>query len=211
MKKHLFWIIYLSSLITVLIWSMFVSDKSDMHTWFLEVLPAIAGAAVLSATYKRFEFTKIVYVLIWFHILILLAGGKYTYAENPLFEWIRVTFDLSRNYYDRFGHFFQGFVPAMITRELLLRTSTLIRGKWLFFITVSICVSISAYYEIFEWWVAASIGESADSFLGSQGDIWDAQWDMFMCLIGSLSSLILLGRIHNKQLKEKKKAGSELK
>lgn len=184
--------------LAVLAWSAI--HPHDYFTWFLEVAPALIGAAVLLATYRRFRFTNLVYTLVFIHVVILMIGGHYTYAEVPLGNWLRDGMHLARNHYDRLGHFAQGFVPAMIARELLLRTSPLRPGKWLIAIVVCICMAISAMYELFEWGVAEATGQAADAFLGSQGDPWDTQWDMFMCLCGSIASLLLLSRLHNRQL-----------
>ena len=174
----------------------------DQFTWFLEVLPALLALILLAATYRKFPLTSLAYVLIWFHAVILTVGGHYTYAEMPLFNWLRDTFALSRNYYDRLGHFVQGFVPAIITRELLLRTSPLQRGKWLFTIVVSICLAISASYELFEWGVAVATGTAADAFLGTQGDVWDTQWDMALALVGAVTSLVIFGSLHDSFLRK---------
>ncbi len=138
--------------------------------------------------------------MILLHCYVLFIGGHYTYAEVPLFNWLREVFDLSRNYYDRVGHFAQGFVPAIITREILLRNSPLVRGRWLFFMVCSICLSISAVYEFIEWWVAVYEGGAADAFLGTQGDVWDTQWDMFVALLGSIAAQCFLAKAHDKQL-----------
>ncbi len=182
----------------IFIWSGI--NPTDLFTWFLEVLPAIIGVIVVLLTYNRFRLTNLVYVLIWIHAIILVVGGHYTYAEMPLFNWIRDTFELSRNYYDRVGHLAQGFIPAMVAREVLLRTTPLQRGRMLFFIIVSICLAISAFYELIEWWVAAATGTAADAFLGTQGDVWDTQWDMFLALCGAVLSLLFLSRTHDRQL-----------
>jgi len=182
----------------VLAWSAI--NPHDYFTWFLEVSPAILGTAVLAATYRRFRFTNLVYTLVFIHAVILMVGGHYTYEKMPLFNWLRDTFGLARNYYDRLGHIAQGFIPAMIVRELLLRTSPLRPGKWLFVITVCICLAISAGYEFFEWWVAVGTGEKADAFLATQGDPWDTQWDMFLCLCGAVASLLLLSRLQDRQM-----------
>lgn len=184
----------------IFIWSAI--NPADLFTWFLEVVPAILGLIVVLLTYKRFRMTNLVYVLIWIHAIILVIGGHTTYAEMPLFNWIRDTFDLSRNYYDRVGHFAQGFIPAMVAREVLLRTTPLQRGRMLFFLVVCVCLAISSSYELFEWWVAVATGTAADAFLGSQGDIWDTQWDMFLALCGSILSLLFLSAKHDKQLRE---------
>jgi len=193
--KHAF--IGLSVLI-VFIWSAI--QPHDYFTWFLEVVPAIIGAVVLLATYRSFKFTIFVYFLIGVHAIILMIGGHYTYAEVPLFNWIKEVFHLSRNHYDRLGHFAQGFIPAMIAREIFLRKSPLKRGKWLYFITAGICLAISASYELFEFAVAELTGAAADAFLGSQGDPWDTQWDMTYALIGSNVSLIFFSKIHDRFL-----------
>ncbi len=198
MKQKTFGIVLISTVTAFLVWSFF--GPSDTFTWFLEVVPALIGAVVLAVTYPRFKLTRLAYFLLWLHALILIFGGAYTYALNPAFEWIKETFDLSRNYYDRLGHFAQGFIPAIIAREVLLRTSPLNRGKWLFFIVTSICLAISAVYEFVEWWVAIGTGEAAEDFLGTQGDIWDTQWDMFLCTCGAIVSLLLLSRLHDRFL-----------
>ncbi|EHQ88422.1 putative membrane protein [Desulfosporosinus youngiae DSM 17734] len=184
----------------VLIWSAI--NPKDLFTWFLEVLPALIGLIVLTATYNRFRFTNLIYFLVLIHAIILIVGGHYTYAEMPLFNWLRDTFHLDRNYYDRLGHFAQGFIPAIIVREILLRKSGLTRGKLLSFVIISICLAISASYELIEWGVAEATGSAADAFLGTQGDVWDTQWDMFMALLGAILSLVSMSNLHNKFLKE---------
>lgn len=164
--------------ILLLIWSG-ISPK-EYFTWFLEVLPAIIGLLVLIFTYNTFRFTKLVYVLIFIHMAILIIGGHYTYAEVPLFEWIKESFHQNRNNYDKLGHFVQGFVPAMIVREILIRKDVVNGRKWLAFIVVSICIAISAMYELIEWIVSVFTGEGGDAFLGTQGYIWDTQSDIYM-------------------------------
>ncbi|MCB2355269.1 DUF2238 domain-containing protein [Clostridium estertheticum] len=183
-----------------LIWS--VINPKDLFIWFLEVLPAIIGLVVIIFTYSRFRLTNLTYFLILVHMIILIIGGHYTYEKMPVFNWIRDTFHLSRNYYDRLGHFAQGFIPAILVREILLRQSTLKRGKLLSFIIISICLSISASYELIEWWVAEATGSAADAFLGTQGDVWDTQWDMFVALCGSIISLISMSNLHDNFLKK---------
>jgi putative membrane protein len=173
----------------------------ERTTWLLEVFPVLIGAPILIATYRRFPLTPFLYRLILLHALILMLGGHYTYARVPLGEWIKDLFELSRNHYDRLGHFAQGFIPAILARELLLRCSPLVRGKWLFFIVICICLAFSAFYEMIEWWSAVMGGEAADSFLGTQGDVWDTQWDMFIALIGATSAQLLLARGHDRALK----------
>lgn len=190
----------LAAFLLILLWS--VINPKDLFTWFLEVLPALIGLLVLIITYNRFRLTNLLYVLILIHAVILVIGGHYTYAEMPLFNWIRDTFHLVRNYYDRLGHLAQGFIPAMIAREILLRKTPLQQGKMLSFIVVSICLAISASYEFIEWGVAEATGSAADSFLGTQGDVWDTQWDMLMALIGSVLSLSLLSKTHDRYLKK---------
>jgi len=169
-------------------------------TWLMEVFPIFVAVPVLIATARRFPLTPLVYRLIFLHALILMLGGHYTYARVPLGFWIQDALDLSRNHYDRIGHFAQGFVPAMIAREILLRRSPLKPGKWLFFIVTCICLAVSAGYEFIEWLAAILGGSSAESFLGTQGDVWDTQWDMFMALLGAITAQLLLSRIHDHQL-----------
>ena len=182
-------------------WS--VINPHDLFTWFLEVLPVLIGIMVLVYIYPRFQFSNFVYTLLWLHAIILIVGGHYTYAEMPLFNWLRDFFDLGRNYYDRLGHFAQGFIPAMVTREVLLRQTPLKHGKWLNFIIISICLALSAAYELFEFATAKLLGATADSFLGSQGDVWDAQWDMTFALIGAILALLLLSKFHDRALYER--------
>jgi putative membrane protein len=196
-------ILLLSGVTTVFVWS--VINPHDLFTWFLEVLPVIIGLAILVPTYPKFKFTFFAYLLMSLHAVILMVGGHYTYAEMPLFNWLKEAFHLHRNYYDRLGHFAQGFVPAIIAREILLRKTPLKKGGWLFFIVVSICLAISASYELFEWAVAEATGSAADAFLGTQGDVWDTQWDMFFALVGAITSLGLLGRLHDRFLKKQEK------
>jgi len=185
---------------TVLIWSAI--HPKDYFTWILEVMPAIIGVAVLMLTYKRFKFTKLVYVLILIHCCVLMVGGHYTYAEVPLFDWIKDTFDLSRNNYDKIGHLAQGFIPAMITREILVRSNVVNNRKWLNFIVVSICMAISVSYEFIEWFVADLTGESAESFLGTQGYIWDTQSDMLYATVGAILAIMTLSKKHDKLIYE---------
>ena len=185
-------------LTVVFLWSAIAPH--DRLTWWLEIFPILIALPLLVLTYKKLKFTRLVYVLILIHAIILLVGGHYTYAEVPLFNWLRDTFDLSRNYYDRVGHFVQGFVPAMVAREILLKKSPLVAGRWLFFIVTCICLSISACYEFIEWWVAVISGTSADAFLGTQGDVWDTQWDMFTALIGAIVAQVSLANLHNRQM-----------
>jgi putative membrane protein len=163
----------------------------DRVTWMLEVAPVLIAAPILVATYRRFPLTPLVYRLLFLHALILVLGGHYTYARVPLGFWIQDLFDLGRNHYDRLGHLAQGFVPALVAREVLLRTSPLRPGGWLFFLVLCVCLALSAFYEMIEWWAALLGGESAAAFLGTQGDVWDTQWDMFLALCGAAASQLL--------------------
>ncbi|HJU64517.1 MAG TPA: DUF2238 domain-containing protein [Gemmatimonadaceae bacterium] len=172
----------------------------DRATWVLEIFPIVIAIPLLAATRRRFPLTPLAYRLIFIHALILMLGGHYTYARVPLGFWIQDAFDLARNHYDRIGHFAQGFVPAIIAREILLRRSPLVPGKWLFFLVTAVCLSVSACYEFVEWWAAVIGGSAADAFLGTQGDVWDTQWDMFMALLGAVSAQLLLSRLHDRQL-----------
>ena len=184
----------------MLVWSGI--NPKDYPTWLLEVLPAIIGAFVLATTYKRFKLTPLLYGLILFHCLILMIGGHYTYAEVPLFDYIKPIFGFERNNYDKLGHFVQGFVPAMIARELLIRKSVVNGSSWRNLYIVCFCLALSAFYEILEWWVALASGESAEAFLGTQGYIWDTQSDMGLALLGALFAIGMLPRLHDKQLKD---------
>ncbi len=190
----------LLSFIVILIVSAI--HPKDLFTWFLEVFPALIGLVILALTYNRFRFTNLVYILIWIHAVILVIGGHYTYAEMPLFNWLQDTFNLARNNYDRLGHFTQGFVPSIIAREILLRRTPLKAGKLLFFMVICICLAISATYELLEWGVSEATGTAAEAFLGTQGDIWDTQWDMFLALIGGIIGQLSLQRLHDKYLKD---------
>lgn len=172
----------------------------DRPTWLLEVAPILIAGPILIATARRFPLTPLAYRLVFVHALILMVGGHYTYAEVPLGDWVADALGLARNPYDRLGHLAQGFVPAVVVREILLRRSPLRPGKWLAFLVVSVCLAISAAYELVEWWAALIGGESADAFLGTQGDQWDTQWDMFTALVGAVASVALLGRVHDRQL-----------
>jgi putative membrane protein len=172
----------------------------DRFTWFLEVAPVLIGLPIVLATHRRFPLTPLLSVLLALHAIILMVGGKYTYAQVPAGFWVQEWLGLARNHYDRLGHFAQGFVPAILAREILWRTSPLRGSRWLGFVVVSICLAFSAFYELVEWWTAAASGEAAEAFLGTQGDPWDTQWDMFLALIGAITSLALLSRVHNAQL-----------
>jgi putative membrane protein len=182
----------------VLAWSGI--GPRDRFTWFLEVLPVLLALPLLLWTGPRFRFTDLAYGLMALHGVILMVGGHYTYAEMPLFNWLRDSFDLARNHYDRLGHVAQGFIPAIVAREILVRASPLRSGGWLFFLTTCVCLAFSAFYEMLEWWVAVASGDEAVAFLATQGDVWDTQWDMFLALLGAVCSQLLLGRWHDRQL-----------
>jgi putative membrane protein len=172
----------------------------DRFTWWLEIAPGLAGLAILLATYRRFQFTTFCYALIALHICVLCVGGHYTYARVPLFDWLRPIFHWQRNHYDRLGHFLQGFVPAIIAREIIIRLDILNRKKWLPFLVVSVCLAISAFYELIEWWMAVTSGGAANDFIGSQGDVWDTQEDMCMALIGAVCALVFFSHFHDRAL-----------
>jgi putative membrane protein len=191
-------LVLLGGFAIVLAWSAI--HPHDYFTWALEVFPALLGLAALAITYRRFQFTTLVYFLIMVHAWILFVGGHYTYAEVPLFNWIRDHFHLTRNDYDRVGHFAQGFVPALIAREVLLRQKIVLRRGWLFYIVLSICLAVSAAYELLEWRVAVASGSAADAFLGTQGDPWDTQEDMATALVGATIALLFFSRWHDRQI-----------
>lgn len=174
-----------------------ISPRADRLTWLLENLPVLLGLGVLVATDSRFRFSRLVYRLMAVHAVILMVGGYWSYAHVPLGDWIRDAFHLARNDYDRLGHFAQGFVPALITREVLLRRSPLRRGAWLSFLVVCVALAFSAFYELIEWWVAVASSGGATAFLGTQGDPWDTQWDMAMALIGALLALLSMVRLQD--------------
>jgi len=177
-------------------------SPAERGTWWMEVFPVILSVPILLATYRRFPLTALTYRLIFLHALILMLGGHYTYAKVPLGFWIQDVFGFARNHYDRIGHFAQGFIPAMIVREILLRCTPLRPGLWISFLVVCVCLAISACYEFIEWWAALLLGAGADAFLGTQGDPWDTQWDMFLALVGAITSLILLSRLQDAQLRK---------
>lgn len=195
---------YHVSLLVVVVVALVVSGLApyDRTTWWLEVFPVILGAPILVATYRRFPLTSLLYTLLAIHAIILIVGGHYTYARVPLGAWVQRALGLARNDYDRLGHFAQGFVPAIFAREVLLRTSPLRPGRWLFALVTAVCLAFSAFYELFEWWTAllGGGGQSVEAFLGTQGDPWDTQWDMFTALIGALISQLTMARWHDRQL-----------
>lgn len=183
----------------VLLWSAI--EPKDMTIWWLETAPAIAGAIVLLFTRRRFPLTTLTYVLVLVHCIILIVGAHYTYAEVPLGDWVRDTFDQSRNNYDKLGHFVQGFVPAMIAREIVVRLKVFNFAGWRNFFIVCFCLAVSAFYELIEWWVAVLADESAEAFLSMQGYVWDTQADMWTALVGAVLALLLLARWQDRQLR----------
>ncbi len=182
----------------VLLWSAI--DPAERGTWWLEVAPVWIAAPILVATRRSFPLSPLLYRLLFLHAVILMVGGHYTYARVPIGLWVQDLLDQSRNHYDRLGHFAQGFVPAILVREILVRLSPVRGGRWLFFLVVCVCLAFSAFYELIEWWAALIGGDSAASFLGTQGDMWDTQWDMFLALVGSISAQVLLARAHDRSL-----------
>jgi putative membrane protein len=193
----------------VLIWSGI--NPKDYYTWILETAPAIIGFAVIAATYKRFRLTSLSYILILIHATILMVGGHYTYAEVPLFNWIRDAFDLSRNNYDKVGHLAQGFIPAILAREIFIRKAVVNGNSWRNFLIICFCLGFSAFYELIEWWVALLSGSSAEAFLGTQGYVWDTQSDMALALIGAILALLTLSGLHDRQLRAVKLPASILR
>jgi putative membrane protein len=172
----------------------------DRATWLLEVAPILIAAPILVATARRFPLTPLAYRLVFLHALILMLGAHYTYAEVPAGFWIRDLLGFARNPYDRIGHVAQGFVPAIVVREILVRRSPLRSSRWLTLVVLCVCLAISALYELVEWWAALIGGEGAAAFLGTQGDQWDTQWDMFLALLGAVMALLLLSRLHDRQI-----------
>ena len=190
--------LWLTTYFSALVWS--AVNPRDYFTWFLEAVPALIALVILAATYKRFPLTPLAYTLILGHCLILFLGAHYTYAEVDTFKFVRSFFGWQRNNYDKLGHFTQGFVPAIIAREILIRHQVVNGQSWLNLFVVSICLAFSALYELFEWAVAVATGDSAESFLGTQGYMWDTQSDMALALLGALLALALLAKLHDRQL-----------
>ena len=186
---------WIASFLAVFVWSAI--NPKDYLTWVLEVSPAVIAFVVLSLTYKSFRLTRLAYALILIHCVILMVGGHYTYAEVPLFDEL---FGATRNNYDKLGHLAQGFIPALVTREIVIRNSVFRNGAWESFFIVSFCLAFSAFYELIEWWVALFSGDDAVSFLGTQGYIWDTQSDMAWALVGATMSLVMLSKWHDRQL-----------
>ena len=193
-------IAWIAVFLVVLIWSGI--NPKDFLTWCLEVSPAVIGAVILWFTRERFPLTRLTYALILVHCVILMIGGHYTYAEVPIGEWFREAFDGTRNNYDKLGHFVQGFIPAIIAREVVVRQEVFNSARWRDFFIVSFCLGFSAFYELIEWWVALLSQEAADSFLGTQGYAWDTQSDMGWALFGAVLALLLLSRWHDRQLRD---------
>lgn len=191
-------LLWLLGFFAVLIWSAI--NPKDGLTWFLEVTPALIALPILVFTRKHFPLTPLVYVLILIHCIILMIGGHYTYAEVPLFDWLRDSFDLMRNNFDKVGHFAQGFVPALVAREIFIRMNIVRGTAWRNFLIVCFCLAVSAFYELIEWWVALASEEAAEAFLGTQGYAWDTQSDMGWALFGALLALGFFGRLHDRQL-----------
>lgn len=175
----------------------------DRLTWLLEVVWVIVAIPIIVLNWRRFPLTRLLCWLMVAHALVLIHGGAYTYAETPIGFWLRDTFGFERNPWDRVGHLMQGFVPAILARELFLRCTPLRRGGWLFYLVLAACLSFSAFFELIEWWAALIYGADADAFLATQGDVWDTQWDMFLCLVGATLSLVLWSRWHDRQLGER--------
>ncbi len=194
--------IWIAVFLIVLIWSG--TNPKDYRIWILEVFPALAGFVFLAATYKKFPLTPLAYFLILMHCIILMIGGHYTYAEVPLFDWLKESFELERNNYDKIGHLAQGFVPAIVCREILIRKAVITGAAWRNFLIVCFCLALSAFYELIEWWVAVLSGEAAEAFLATQGYVWDTQSDMAWALFGAISALLFLSKLHDKQLKTRR-------
>ena len=191
-------LIWVSVFAVILAWSAF--EPADRLTWWMEVIPAIAGLVILFLTRQRFPLTELVYVLILVHSIILMVGGHYTYAEVPVGDWLRDLVGGERNNYDKLGHLAQGFVPAIITREILIRNKVVSSGRWLVFLVLCVVLAFSAFYELIEWWAALLSAEAADAFLGTQGYVWDTQSDMMWALCGAVISLFTLSKLHDRQI-----------
>ncbi|MGZ8162997.1 MAG: DUF2238 domain-containing protein [Methylobacter sp.] len=190
--------IWLGVFFLVLLWS--VINPRDYVTWILETAPALIAFIILITTRRQFPLTSLAYILILIHSIILMVGAHYTYAEVPLFNWLKEAFNLERNNYDKIGHFAQGFVPAIIAREIILRNQVLKKINWLNFFIICICLAISAFYELIEWSVALLSEEAAEAFLGTQGYIWDTQADMAYALFGAIAAIVTLSQLHNRQI-----------
>lgn len=189
---------YLAIFLITALWSGY--NSFDPVLWWLEAGICIVGVVILVYTYRRFQFTGITYFFILVHLIILLVGAHYSYARVPLFDWLSQVFDWSRNNYDKLGHFAQGFIPAMIARELMIRLEVIKKRSWLPFLVICICLAISAFYELIEWWVALLSSDSAEDFLGMQGYVWDTQSDMFCAMLGAICMLLFFSKIQDKQI-----------
>ena len=196
-----FHIVLLVSLFFVLVWSAI--KPHDYFTWFLEVLPALLAVGIFAFFYNRFRFTNLVYAIVWLHCIVLMVGARYTYAEVPLFDYFKEVFGWTRNNYDKVGHFMQGFSPALVAREVFIGQNIVNGNGWTLFLAVAVPLAFSAFYEFVEWWVAVATGDSAEAFLGTQGYEWDTQNDMFMCLLGSIASLIIFKPLQDRQMSER--------
>jgi putative membrane protein len=195
-KKELAW---LGIFAAVLAWSAI--DPADRVTWWLEVIPALVGLVILAVTRQRFPLTPMVYTLILIHAIILMVGGHYTYAEVPAGDWLRDLLGGERNNYDKLGHLAQGFIPAMIAREVLIRNGVVVIRGWISFLVLCVVLAISAFYELIEWWAALASSEAAESFLGTQGYVWDTQSDMLWALSGAALALLALSKVHDRQIR----------
>ncbi len=185
------------------------SPSADRFTWMLENLPVWIGLIAVAATHRRFPLSNLCLILLAVHSLVLAVGGHYTYAKVPLGDWMRDALNLSRNHYDRLGHFVQGFVPAILIREVLIRRLSLRRWPTAV-LTIACCLAFSAFYELIEWWTALASGEGATAFLGTQGDVWDSQWDMCLALIGAVAALAFLSRMHDASLRRMSSRNTKL-
>lgn len=203
MKNSSYHIFLLIIVLAILVWS--AVNPHDYFTWLLEVAPVLIAMIILIPTYKRFRLSNLVYTFIALHSVILIYGGHYTYALTPLGEWMKEWFDFSRNNYDKIGHFAQGFFPAIYAREVLIRTSPLGKSGWLGFLVVCVVLAASAVYELIEWWVSLATGSAGDSFLGTQGYIWDTQSDMFLALVAAVVALLFFSVLHDRSLRKIKK------
>ena len=188
-------------MIVVLVWSGI--RPHDRLTWLLEVIPVVIGIGVLLITYRRYRFTRLSYTAICLAAVLICIGGHWTYARVPIGNWAKEAFGLSRNHYDRVGHFMQGFFSALLVREMVLRRSGVRRGRWLFLLVTSTCLAISAMFEFIEWFVAVTIGDGSQAYLATQGDEWDAHWDMLMALTGAIVVQLLLNRVQDRQLTQR--------
>jgi putative membrane protein len=198
----------LAMMALLLIMALSAIDPYDRTTWLMEVAPVFIALPIMITSFRRFPLSTLLYVLIFIHALVLIAGGHYTYARVPLGYWIEHAFSLSRNPYDKIGHFMQGFVPFLVTREILLRNGFLASRRMAAFLSVCVVMAISAWYELIEWWSALALGQGADEFLGTQDDPWDTQSDMFFAFIGAMTALVIMTRWHDRQMNRMKQGES---